>query len=130
MIIYGASRCAASPNHKLERRVWPSLRSLSQFSSHLGLSWGHLGPSGGGPRGSQRESRAVPRAVLGGLGRVASSKTRIMQHGVAIRYDLEPSWSFLGALLGRYWGHLDAILAPSCGHLGASWAILEPSWAI
>ena len=58
------------------------------------------------------------------------SKTKTTQHKMAIRWDLEPSWAHLGALLGRSWGHLGAILGPPWGHLGPSWGHIGPSWAI
>ena len=32
------------------------------------------------------------------------------------------------AILGLSWGHLGAILKPSCANLEAPWAILRPSW--
>ena len=84
--------------------------------------------SRGGPRGRLMGSRGAPEAVLGGLGGVILRKTKIMQHKIAIRCDLEPSWARLGPVLGR----LGPLLGPSWGHLGAilgpSWAILGPSW--
>ena len=69
-------------------------------------------------------SWGVLRAVVGGLGRVILSKTKIMQHKIAKRCDLEPCWAHLGALLEPSWGHLGARLAPSWGILGPSWVIL------
>ena len=108
----------------------PSRGVLGPSRSLLGPSRGvpgasQEGPMGsrGGPRGRLMGSRGAPEAVLGGLGGVILRKTKILQHKIAIRCDLEPSWARLGPVLGR----LGPLLGPSWGHLGA---ILGPSWAI
>ena len=41
---------------------------------------------------------------------------------------LEGGWAALGHLLGGSWA-APGSKAPLGGHLGSSWAVLEPSWA-
>ena len=78
----------------------------------------------GGPRGRLMGSRGAPEAVLGGLGGVILRKTKILQHKIAIRCDLEPSWARLGPVLAR----LGALLGPLGDVLGPLGALLEASW--
>ena len=80
---------------------------------------------------SARQSR-VPATVRslnhGGLwggtgGKKASTMIQISQ-----QRGLEGGWAALGHLLGGSWA-APGSKAPLGGHLGSSWAVLEPSWA-